>query len=96
MVYSNETQQYELIGITSYRDACATEGLYTRIAPFIEMILAILKTPPPTPPLPPTMPTLPPTLPTTTPPEIIGQLLNIGKVFISMICFFSGPPITFV
>jgi secreted trypsin-like serine protease len=71
MIYSNEHEQYEIVGITSYRDACMTEGLFTRIAPFIELIMAILKKPPPTPPLPPTIPTLPPT---TTSPDALGKL----------------------
>jgi len=71
MVYSNENQQYELVGITSYRDECTSEGLFTRIEPYINLILTILNKPPPTSP---PEPTLPPTLSTTTPPEIIGKL----------------------
>jgi hypothetical protein len=74
MVYSNENQQYELVGITSYRDECTSEGLFTRIEPYINLILTILNKPPPTPPPEPTIPTLPPSLSTTTPPEIIGKL----------------------
>ncbi|CAF3016792.1 unnamed protein product [Rotaria sp. Silwood2] len=50
MVYSNNNQQYELVGITSFRNACTTEGLFTRVAPFVNWILTILNNPPPTPP----------------------------------------------
>jgi secreted trypsin-like serine protease len=74
MLYSNQQQRYELVGITSYRDACMTEGLFTRIAPFIELILSILKRPPPTLPPSPTFPTFPPPIPTTTSPDALGKL----------------------
>ncbi|CAF1129781.1 unnamed protein product [Rotaria sordida] len=49
MVYSNDSQQYELVGITSFRDVCTTEGLFTRVAPFANWILTILNNPPSTP-----------------------------------------------
>ncbi len=65
--------------MTSYRDACTTEGLFTRIAPFTNLIMAILKKPPPTPTPPPTFPTFPSTVSTTLPPEILGMLYNIEK-----------------
>ncbi|UJR24855.1 hypothetical protein I4U23_006224 [Adineta vaga] len=35
------------IGVTGYRNACTVEGLFTRIAPYRNWILAILKDPPP-------------------------------------------------
>ena len=76
-VYSEEDQQYELVGITSYRDACVTDGLFTRIAPFIDWILTVLNTPPPTPPPP---PTIPPTVSTTTPPDSLGQWSNFQEL----------------
>jgi hypothetical protein len=73
MVYSNENQQYELVGITSFRDVCTTEGLFTRVVPFINWILGILENPPPTPLPLPTIPSPAPTIPTTTTPEILGK-----------------------
>lgn len=74
MSFSYKRQQYKLVGITSYRDECKTEGIYTRIAPYINWILSIINKPPPTPPPPPTFPTLPPTRLTTMPPDVIGNL----------------------
>ncbi|CAF1122811.1 unnamed protein product [Rotaria sp. Silwood1] len=50
MVFSNDSQQYELVGITSFRNECTTEGLFTRVAPFVNWILTTLNNPPPTPP----------------------------------------------
>ncbi|CAF2120402.1 unnamed protein product [Rotaria magnacalcarata] len=50
MVYSNDSAQYELVAITSFRNACITEGLFTRVIPFVDWILNILKNPPATPP----------------------------------------------
>jgi hypothetical protein len=50
MIDSNTTtQQYELVGVTSYRNVCTAEGLFTRIAPYVDWILTILGNPPPTP-----------------------------------------------
>ena len=49
MIFSDITQEYELVGIASARNACTTEGLFTRIEPFLEWILDILDSPPPTP-----------------------------------------------
>jgi secreted trypsin-like serine protease len=46
MIYSNDTQQYELVGITSFRNACTSEGLFTRTAPFYDWILTTLANPP--------------------------------------------------
>ena len=74
MIYSNEDQRYELVGITSVRSACTTEGLFTRIAPFLDWITEILENPPPTPPPFITFPTAAPTVPTTTTPEILGKI----------------------
>jgi hypothetical protein len=74
MIYSNETQQYELVGITSFRDKCTTEGVFTRIAPYIDLILTILKKPPPSPTPQPTFPTLSPTVSITTSQETTGKL----------------------
>jgi hypothetical protein len=71
MIYSNDSQQYELVGVTNFRNICTTEGLFTRVLPFTNWILRILNDPPPTPPVL-TLPTLATTVPTTTPPEILG------------------------
>ncbi|CAF1279639.1 unnamed protein product [Adineta steineri] len=51
MTFSNNTQDYELVGVTSFRSACTTEGLFTRVAPFLDWISGILENPPPTPPI---------------------------------------------
>ncbi len=48
MIFSNVIQTYELVGVTSFRTACTSEGLFTRVAPFINWISAILANPPPT------------------------------------------------
>ena len=74
MIFSDITQEYELVGIASARNACTTEGLFTRIEPFLEWILDILDSPPPTP-LPITFPTIAPLESTTTTPEVLGMLL---------------------
>lgn len=71
MIYSNQTQQYELVGITSFRNVCMDEGLFTRTAPYVDWIMTQLASPPPT------MPTFPP-LPTVTyptpKPDVLGKL----------------------
>ncbi|CAF3522760.1 unnamed protein product [Adineta steineri] len=51
MTFSNDTQDYELVGVTSFRSSCTTEGLFTRVAPFLDWISGILENPPPTPPI---------------------------------------------
>ncbi|CAF1310617.1 unnamed protein product [Adineta steineri] len=51
MTFSNNTQDYELVGVTSFRSSCTTEGLFTRVAPFLDWISGILENPPPTPPI---------------------------------------------
>ncbi|UJR12661.1 hypothetical protein I4U23_016835 [Adineta vaga] len=38
MIYSNKSEQYELVGITSYRNKCIAEGVFTRVAPFASWI----------------------------------------------------------
>ena len=73
MIHSTEGQQYELVGIASFRNACTTEALFTRVAPFSDWILETLRNPPPTP-APIVIPgSLPPTVPTTTQPDILGK-----------------------
>ncbi len=72
MIYSNNSQQYELVGIANFRNICTSEGLFTRVKPFASWIWTILNDPPPTPPVP-TLPIIPTTVPTTTPPEILGM-----------------------
>jgi hypothetical protein len=42
MVFSNDSEQYELVGVTGYRSACTTEGSFTRVTPFVSWILTIL------------------------------------------------------
>jgi hypothetical protein len=80
MIYSNVTEQYELVGVTNFRNICITEGLFTRVLPFAEWIWTVLDNPPPTPPI----PTLATTIPTTTPPEILG----VNKCFFVTIYLF--------
>jgi len=70
VIYSNDTQQYELVGITSFRNVCTSEGLFTRIASFADWILTILENPSPP------LPTTPSRIPITTPipqPDEIGM-----------------------
>ena len=76
MIYSDEKRRYELVGITGFRTACTTQGLFTRIVPFLAWIIDILENPPPTPPAILTPPSLAPTVPTTTTPEILGQFVD--------------------
>lgn len=73
MVFSDITQEYELVGIASARNACTTEGLFTRIEPFLGWILDTMDNPPPTPPSI-TFPTVAPQGSTTTTPEVLGML----------------------
>jgi hypothetical protein len=73
MVYSDDNQQYELVGITSFRNQCLNEGIYTRIYPFTDWILDVLKNPPPT--VPPfVFPTIPPVILPTPQPDVLGRL----------------------
>ncbi len=78
MIYSNDIQQYELVGITSFRDSCAIEGVYTRIAPFVKWILTTLENPPP-------LPTLPPIATITYPtpkPDVLGKFHILKRCFL--------------
>jgi secreted trypsin-like serine protease len=75
--YSNDTQQYELVGITSFRNVCTSEGLFTRTAPFSDWISRILENPPP-------LTTLSTRLPVTTPtpkPDVHGKFQNVRRQF---------------
>jgi secreted trypsin-like serine protease len=75
VVYSNDTQQYELVGITSFRNVCISEGLFTRTAPFFDWISRILENPPP-------LTTLSTRLPVTTPtpkPDVHGKFQNVRQ-----------------
>ncbi|CAF2519552.1 unnamed protein product [Rotaria sp. Silwood2] len=98
MIYSGTSQQYELVGIGSFRNACATERLFTRIAPFIDWILEMLENLPAT--LSP-IPTFPPLSSTTTWPEILGPPISfVCNTSYSCGCsripviFHDEPPIT--
>ncbi|UJR14367.1 hypothetical protein I4U23_001363 [Adineta vaga] len=90
MIYSNENQRYELIGITSFRNACLTEGLYTRVLPYLNYIMDIVENPP-------TLPTVasPATiLSTTTTSEILGHpILFICNTSYS--CGYSSTTVVF-
>jgi hypothetical protein len=68
MIYSNNTQQYELVGITGFRNVCTSEGLFTRTAPFVVWILTTLENPPPAP----TLPTIIPITIPTPKPDMLG------------------------
>lgn len=72
MMYSNESSQYELVAITSFRNVCTTEGVFTRVEPFSDWILNILENPPAT------RPTI-----TTTPRSTIttGKIVKWEKTF---------------
>ena len=84
MIYSEENQQYELVGIISSRLDCTDEGLFTRIAPFINWITDTLADPPATPPPLPTLPPTRPTVLTTTTPEVLGNGLDLSSLHTSM------------
>lgn len=43
MIYSNQTKQYELVAITSFRNVCASEGIFTRTMPYFDWISEVLK-----------------------------------------------------
>ena len=43
MIYSNHTKQYELVAITSFRNACTSEGIFTRTMPYFDWISEVLK-----------------------------------------------------
>ena len=47
MTFDNSTLQFELVAVTSARNACTTEGLFTRVAPYNDWISSVLKNPPP-------------------------------------------------
>ncbi|CAF1150060.1 unnamed protein product [Adineta ricciae] len=47
MTFDNSTLKFELVAVTSARNACTTEGLFTRVAPFYDWISSVLKNPPP-------------------------------------------------
>jgi hypothetical protein len=79
MIYSNDTQQYELVGITSFRNICTSEGLFTRTMPSFDWISNILDNPPPVSPVP-TLRTIP-TMTTPTPkPDVLGKLCNLSSI----------------
>ncbi len=78
MVYSNDTQQYELVGITSLCNVSTSEGLFIRIAPFFDWISRILENPPP---LPTTLPTRPPITIPTPKPDVHGKFQNMWRAF---------------
>ncbi|CAF1681663.1 unnamed protein product, partial [Adineta ricciae] len=94
MVYSNENQQYELVGIIGHRTKCTTEGLFTRVAPYAEWIWSILNNPPPTPVPIPTIPTPAPTSPVTIPPEVLGPPISF-VCNTSYSCGCSSVPVVF-
>ncbi|CAF0979092.1 unnamed protein product [Rotaria sordida] len=48
MIRSSDNLQYELVAITSFRNSCAIEGLFTRTEPFNDWILTTLQNPPTT------------------------------------------------
>lgn len=80
MIYSEGNQQYELVGITSARLDCTDEGLFSRIAPFMNWITDTLANPPATPPPLPTLPSTRPTVPTTTTPEVLGNGFDLHSL----------------
>ncbi|CAF1386664.1 unnamed protein product [Adineta steineri] len=94
MIYSDDKQQYELVGITSHRSECTTEGVYTRVAPFIDWISDILANSPSTPMPIPTIPSQPPPAPTTLPPEILGPPIPF-VCDTSRSCGCSSTPVVF-
>jgi len=78
IIYSNNTQQYELVGITGFRNVCTSEGLFTRTAPFADWILTILENPS-------SVSTLATRAPITIPtpkPDILGMFQILKKLFL--------------
>ncbi len=45
MIYSNASEKFELVAVTSFRSDCATEGVFTRVAPFANWIWSIINEP---------------------------------------------------
>ncbi len=78
MIYSNDTKKYELVGITSFRNVCTTEGLFTRIAPFVDWILTTLENPPP---IPTSSTRMPITIPTPK-PDVLGTFQILKRLFL--------------
>lgn len=78
MVYSNATSQYELVGITSARNGCIAEGIYTRVEPFIEWLANTMANPPPT--VPPfVFPTIPTVTQVTPKPDVLGETESVYR-----------------
>ena len=44
MIESNTTNNYEVVAVISHRVNCTTEGLFTRVAPFLDWIDLIMNT----------------------------------------------------
>jgi len=78
MIYSNDTQHYELVGITGFRNVCTSEGLFTRTAPFVDWILTTLENPPPVP----TFSTRTPITIPTPKPDILGMFQILKTLFL--------------
>ncbi|CAF3689343.1 unnamed protein product [Adineta steineri] len=90
MIFSEDIQQYKLVGITGFRNICATEGLFTRVAPFIDWIETSLNNPPP-------IQTLPPIVTATVPtpgPDVLGDPI-VFKCNTSSSCGCSSTPVVF-
>lgn len=93
MIYSNETFDYELVGLTGFRNECLTEGIFTRLYPFLHWINSTMMNPPPT--NPPINITFPPfaTLPTPK-PDVLGPPIYF-RCNTSSTCGCSSKPVIF-
>ncbi|UJR23919.1 hypothetical protein I4U23_026891 [Adineta vaga] len=93
MIFNATIEQYELVGVTSFRNSCNPRGLYTRIASFIEWISETLENPPPIPTTPPFLAFTTPTLPTPK-PDVLGPPIPF-QCNTSSTCGCSSTPVIF-
>lgn len=67
MVFHEENKRLELVGVTSVRNECLSEGIYTRTKLVNDWIIRLIENPP----APPTLPTIAPvTFPTMRPDQL--------------------------
>jgi secreted trypsin-like serine protease len=81
MIHSNDSQPYELVGITSFRNACTTEGLFTRIEPFANWVLDIVENPPAITLFPPLTNFTTP-IPLTPKPDVLGKMKDCKRQYV--------------
>jgi hypothetical protein len=78
MIYSNDTQEYKLVGITSFRNICTSDGIFTLTEPFINWITTTLQNPVPLSTL---LTRIPITIPTPK-PDVLGKFQILLRLFL--------------